>query len=162
MLQWVEDIRIHSGDLPFFEIASVSWCLSDLNSLCFAPFPSRLNADMRADTVCHALEFCEQLPGQPLCHLYPLPKVSRFSRWRSDYSDTQTLWKCCKGTLSYTQRFGDRKRWDDISNYILWIIFPSFNLDPFSPCCQRMSFLFNYYSGLAVGRKSDQSRGEEV
>lgn len=34
-----------------------------------------LSADMNADVVCHALEFCEQVPGQPLCHLYPLPKV---------------------------------------------------------------------------------------
>lgn len=29
---------------------------------------------MNADVVCHTLEFCKQDPGQPLCHLYPLPK----------------------------------------------------------------------------------------
>ncbi|CAK7307049.1 acyloxyacyl hydrolase isoform X1 [Vulpes vulpes] len=33
-----------------------------------------LNTDMNADVVCHSLEFCKQDPGQPLCHLYPLPK----------------------------------------------------------------------------------------
>ncbi|XP_027960782.1 acyloxyacyl hydrolase-like [Eumetopias jubatus] len=38
-----------------------------------------LSTDMNADVVCHTLEFCKQDPGQPLCHLYPLPKVSGFS-----------------------------------------------------------------------------------
>ncbi|XP_027430168.1 acyloxyacyl hydrolase isoform X1 [Zalophus californianus] len=33
-----------------------------------------LSTDMNADVVCHTLEFCKQDPGQPLCHLYPLPK----------------------------------------------------------------------------------------
>ncbi|XP_004418881.1 PREDICTED: acyloxyacyl hydrolase isoform X2 [Ceratotherium simum simum] len=33
-----------------------------------------LSADRNADVVCHTLEFCKQDPGQPLCHLYPLPK----------------------------------------------------------------------------------------
>lgn len=70
---------MHSGDSPVFEIASISECLKDLNSLCFAPFPSRLSADMNADVVCHTLEFCKQDAGQPLCHLYPLPKVSGVS-----------------------------------------------------------------------------------
>lgn len=32
--------------------------------------------DVNADVVCHTLEFCKQEPGQPLCHLYPLPKES--------------------------------------------------------------------------------------
>lgn len=34
-----------------------------------------LSADMSADVVCHTLEFCKQDAGQPLCHLYPLPKA---------------------------------------------------------------------------------------
>ncbi|XP_040820595.1 acyloxyacyl hydrolase isoform X2 [Ochotona curzoniae] len=33
-----------------------------------------LDKDRNADIVCHALKFCKQKPGQPLCHLYPLPK----------------------------------------------------------------------------------------
>ncbi|KAM6156825.1 acyloxyacyl hydrolase isoform 2-T2 [Erethizon dorsatum] len=33
-----------------------------------------LDADMNADMVCHTLDFCKQNPGQPQCHLYPLPK----------------------------------------------------------------------------------------
>ncbi|XP_021554963.1 acyloxyacyl hydrolase isoform X1 [Neomonachus schauinslandi] len=33
-----------------------------------------LSTDMNADVLCHTLEFCKQDPGQPLCHLYPLPK----------------------------------------------------------------------------------------
>ncbi|XP_003788638.2 acyloxyacyl hydrolase [Otolemur garnettii] len=33
-----------------------------------------LSAQMNADVVCHALEFCKQDSGQPFCHLYPLPK----------------------------------------------------------------------------------------
>ncbi|XP_037693015.1 acyloxyacyl hydrolase isoform X2 [Choloepus didactylus] len=35
-----------------------------------------LSADMNADVVCHSLEFCKQDAGQPLCHLYPAPKVT--------------------------------------------------------------------------------------
>ncbi|XP_023400061.1 acyloxyacyl hydrolase isoform X2 [Loxodonta africana] len=35
-----------------------------------------LSADMNADVVCHALEFCKQDAGRPLCHLYPPPKVA--------------------------------------------------------------------------------------
>ncbi|KAM8770098.1 acyloxyacyl hydrolase [Rhynchonycteris naso] len=34
-----------------------------------------LAAKMTADVVCHTLEFCQQDPGQPVCHLYPLPKA---------------------------------------------------------------------------------------
>ncbi|XP_057588675.1 acyloxyacyl hydrolase isoform X2 [Hippopotamus amphibius kiboko] len=33
-----------------------------------------LTANMTADVVCHALKFCKRDPGQPFCHLYPLPK----------------------------------------------------------------------------------------
>lgn len=41
----------------------------------FGPDITKLfRADMNADVVCHTLEFCKQDPGQPLCHLYPLPK----------------------------------------------------------------------------------------
>ncbi|XP_023569310.1 acyloxyacyl hydrolase isoform X2 [Octodon degus] len=36
-----------------------------------------LDADMNADRVCHTLEFCRQEPGQPWCHLYPLPEEVR-------------------------------------------------------------------------------------
>ncbi|ELK12664.1 Acyloxyacyl hydrolase [Pteropus alecto] len=41
-----------------------------------------LSADMNADVVCHTLEFCKQDAGQPLCHLYPLPKTLRGYHWR--------------------------------------------------------------------------------
>ncbi|KGL81593.1 Acyloxyacyl hydrolase, partial [Tinamus guttatus] len=34
--------------------------------------------EMNADVVCHSLKLCKQDPGQPLCHLYPPPKVSFF------------------------------------------------------------------------------------
>ncbi|XP_012861446.2 acyloxyacyl hydrolase [Echinops telfairi] len=34
-----------------------------------------LNADVNADVVCHTLAFCKQKTGQPLCHLYALPKA---------------------------------------------------------------------------------------
>ncbi|XP_062971179.1 acyloxyacyl hydrolase isoform X2 [Cynocephalus volans] len=33
-----------------------------------------LSANMNADVLCHTVGFCKQDPGQPLCHLYPLPK----------------------------------------------------------------------------------------
>ncbi|NXP28154.1 AOAH hydrolase, partial [Scytalopus superciliaris] len=33
---------------------------------------------MNADVVCHSLKLCKQDPGQPLCHLYPPPKVHHF------------------------------------------------------------------------------------
>ncbi|XP_004676915.1 PREDICTED: acyloxyacyl hydrolase [Condylura cristata] len=36
-----------------------------------------LNENMNADMVCHALDFCKQDTGQPLCHLYHFPKEAR-------------------------------------------------------------------------------------
>ncbi|NXT81376.1 AOAH hydrolase, partial [Zapornia atra] len=38
-----------------------------------------IDREMNADVVCHSLKLCRQDPGQPLCHLYPPPKVSWFS-----------------------------------------------------------------------------------
>uniref|UniRef100_A0A8C9G3K6 Acyloxyacyl hydrolase n=1 Tax=Pavo cristatus TaxID=9049 RepID=A0A8C9G3K6_PAVCR len=38
-----------------------------------------IDREMNADVVCHSLRLCKQDPGQPLCHLYPPPKVSCFS-----------------------------------------------------------------------------------
>uniref|UniRef100_A0A8C0FK54 Acyloxyacyl hydrolase n=1 Tax=Bubo bubo TaxID=30461 RepID=A0A8C0FK54_BUBBB len=38
-----------------------------------------IDRKMNADVVCHSLKLCKQDPGQPLCHLYPPPKVSWFS-----------------------------------------------------------------------------------
>ncbi|NWX15855.1 AOAH hydrolase, partial [Aegotheles bennettii] len=38
-----------------------------------------IDREMNADVVCHSLRLCKQDPGQPLCHLYPPPKVSWFS-----------------------------------------------------------------------------------
>ncbi|NWH16329.1 AOAH hydrolase, partial [Grus americana] len=35
-----------------------------------------IDREMNADVVCHSLKLCKQDPGQPLCHLYPPPKVS--------------------------------------------------------------------------------------
>uniref|UniRef100_A0A8B9DL79 Acyloxyacyl hydrolase n=1 Tax=Anser cygnoides TaxID=8845 RepID=A0A8B9DL79_ANSCY len=34
-----------------------------------------IDREMNADVVCHSLRLCKQDPGQPLCHLYPPPKV---------------------------------------------------------------------------------------
>ncbi|OXB83213.1 UNVERIFIED_CONTAM: hypothetical protein H355_001965 [Colinus virginianus] len=34
-----------------------------------------IDREMNADVVCHSLKLCKQDPGQPLCHLYPPPKV---------------------------------------------------------------------------------------
>ncbi|KAI4585339.1 hypothetical protein MJG53_020639 [Ovis ammon polii x Ovis aries] len=59
-------------------VKRVTW-LWLLTSLCFTLFPSRFRADMNADVVCHTLKFCKQDPGQPLCHLYPLPKVTELT-----------------------------------------------------------------------------------
>lgn len=57
-----------------------------------------LSADMNADVVCHALEFCEQAPGQPLCHLYPLPKVA----WKFTLEKARQLVKGSP-TLKYSR-----------------------------------------------------------
>lgn len=38
-----------------------------------------IDREMNADVVCHSLRLCKQDPGQPLCHLYPPPKVSCFT-----------------------------------------------------------------------------------
>lgn len=112
--------RIHSGDFYLLSkllLFSNTWEL--LNSLCFALFPARFRAHMNADVVCHTLEFCKQDPGQPLCHLYPLPKVSGFSFWMSDHNDMQALWTCCKGRFSFTGSVvWDRDLKNDIFHYI--------------------------------------------
>ncbi|XP_026302935.1 acyloxyacyl hydrolase isoform X2 [Piliocolobus tephrosceles] len=73
-----------------------------------------LSADMNADVVCHTLEFCKQNTGQPLCHLYPLPKetwkftlekarqivkkspVPKYSRSGSDICSLPLLAKICQ------------------------------------------------------------------
>lgn len=49
------------------------------NSLCFRTISFSIDREMNADVVCHSLKLCKQDPGQPLCHLYPPPKVSWFS-----------------------------------------------------------------------------------
>ncbi|XP_036309726.1 acyloxyacyl hydrolase isoform X2 [Pipistrellus kuhlii] len=48
-----------------------------------------LSADMNADVVCHTLKFCHQGPGQPLCHLYPLPKEA----WKSTLEKARQIVK---------------------------------------------------------------------
>ncbi|XP_033049508.1 acyloxyacyl hydrolase isoform X6 [Trachypithecus francoisi] len=73
-----------------------------------------LSADMNADVVCHTLEFCKQNTGQPLCHLYPLPKetwkftlekarqivkkspILKYSRSVSDICSLPVLAKICQ------------------------------------------------------------------
>ncbi|XP_054427332.1 acyloxyacyl hydrolase [Pteronotus mesoamericanus] len=73
-----------------------------------------LDADMNADVVCHALEFCQPEPGQALCHLYPLPKETweftlekarqivkkprtpKYSRSSSDICSLPFLTKICQ------------------------------------------------------------------
>jgi len=49
------------------------------NSLCLCTISFSIDREMNADVVCHSLKLCKQNPGQPLCHLYAPPKVSRFS-----------------------------------------------------------------------------------
>uniref|UniRef100_A0A8D0YFV0 Acyloxyacyl hydrolase n=1 Tax=Sus scrofa TaxID=9823 RepID=A0A8D0YFV0_PIG len=53
-----------------------------------------LEAKLNADVVCHTLKFCKQDPGQPLCHLYPLPKT--YSRSDSDICSLPFLAKICQ------------------------------------------------------------------
>lgn len=48
------------------------------NSLCLCTISFSIDREMNADVVCHSLKLCKQDPGQPLCHLYPPPKVSCF------------------------------------------------------------------------------------
>lgn len=72
----------------------IVWCRGDLashgnsfsfkhpeehNSLCLCTISFSIDKEMNADVVCHSLKLCKQDPGQPLCHLYPPPKVSWFS-----------------------------------------------------------------------------------
>lgn len=107
---------------------------------------------MNADVVCHTLEFCHQGPGQALCHLYPLPKVSEWLSRGHQMAVTCMPFGCVKASSAVlTQRLGDRKRQDDIFNYIVWK-----NGLKFQKKC------LTYYAGLAIGRQSDQLRTEEV
>ncbi|XP_059251642.1 acyloxyacyl hydrolase isoform X2 [Mustela nigripes] len=67
-----------------------------------------LSANINADVVCHTLEFCKQDPGQPLCHLYPLPK--KHSRSSSDICSLPFLAKICqriKSTIQNSVPFKD-------------------------------------------------------
>ncbi|XP_008684722.1 acyloxyacyl hydrolase isoform X2 [Ursus americanus] len=87
-----------------------------------------LSTDMNADVVCHTLEFCKQDPGQPLCHLYPLPKEAwkftlekarqivkksptpEYSRSSSDVCSLPFLAKICqriKSTIKNSVPFKD-------------------------------------------------------
>lgn len=60
----------------------------------------------------------------------------------------------CKGRSAVrTQRRGDRKRQDDIFNYVVWENSLKF---------QKMPFLLTWDAGLAIGKKSEQLRTEEV
>lgn len=78
-------------------------------------------ADKNADVVCHTLKFCKQDPGQPLCHLYPLPKEAwtftlekarqivkkspalKYSRSGSDICSLPFLAKICQKIKLATQ-----------------------------------------------------------
>ncbi|PNI20955.1 AOAH isoform 3 [Pan troglodytes] len=82
-----------------------------------------LSADMNADVVCHTLEFCKQNTGQPLCHLYPLPKetwkftlqkarqivkkslILKYSRSGSDICSLPVLAKICQKIKLYVYNF---------------------------------------------------------
>ncbi|XP_044918811.1 acyloxyacyl hydrolase isoform X1 [Mustela putorius furo] len=87
-----------------------------------------LSANINADVVCHTLEFCKQDPGQPLCHLYPLPKepwkftlekarqivkkspILKHSRSSSDICSLPFLAKICqriKSTIQNSVPFKD-------------------------------------------------------
>uniref|UniRef100_A0A8C5ZEU1 Acyloxyacyl hydrolase n=1 Tax=Marmota marmota marmota TaxID=9994 RepID=A0A8C5ZEU1_MARMA len=48
-----------------------------------------LEAGMNADVVCHTLEFCKQNTGQPLCHLYLLPRSDQLIPGCPGLSDQQ-------------------------------------------------------------------------
>uniref|UniRef100_A0A8C9CV83 Acyloxyacyl hydrolase n=1 Tax=Phocoena sinus TaxID=42100 RepID=A0A8C9CV83_PHOSS len=61
-----------------------------------------LRADVNADVVCHALEFCKQDPGQPLCHLYPLPK----EMWKLTLEKARQIVKKSP-TLTYSRSGSD-------------------------------------------------------
>lgn len=61
-----------------------------------------LSADMTADVVCHHLKFCEQVPGQPLCHLYPLPKEA----WKLTLENARQIVKGSP-TLKYSRMSSD-------------------------------------------------------
>lgn len=61
-----------------------------------------LSADMTADVVCHHLKFCEQVPGQPLCHLYPLPKEA----WKWTLENARQIVKGSP-TLKYSRISSD-------------------------------------------------------
>lgn len=61
------------------EISPASKYLEECVGLCFNTISFSIDREMNADVVCHSLRLCKQDPGQPLCHLYPAPKVSYFS-----------------------------------------------------------------------------------
>ncbi|XP_024418857.2 acyloxyacyl hydrolase isoform X3 [Desmodus rotundus] len=61
-----------------------------------------LDADMNADVVCHTLKFCQQEPGQALCHLYPLPKET----WKFALEKARQMVKKSP-TLKYSRSSSD-------------------------------------------------------
>uniref|UniRef100_A0A8D0PN29 Saposin B-type domain-containing protein n=1 Tax=Sus scrofa TaxID=9823 RepID=A0A8D0PN29_PIG len=61
-----------------------------------------LEAKLNADVVCHTLKFCKQDPGQPLCHLYPLPKEA----WKFTLTKARQIVKKSP-TLTYSRSDSD-------------------------------------------------------
>lgn len=103
-----ESIQIHPGDLTFSDRASASSCLRDLNSFCFAPFPARLAKAMKADVVCHALEFCKEDGGQSQCRLHQHSQVSKLCSECHFPGDFRHIGNVIKGDwASFVQWFVD-------------------------------------------------------
>ncbi|XP_069715956.1 acyloxyacyl hydrolase [Phaenicophaeus curvirostris] len=57
-----------------------------------------IDKQMNADVVCHSLKLCKQDPGQPLCHLYPPPKMGLSTAIRK----AKRIMKTSKDLKSFT------------------------------------------------------------
>ncbi|NXK98763.1 AOAH hydrolase, partial [Formicarius rufipectus] len=56
---------------------------------------------MNADVVCHSLKLCKQDPGQPLCHLYPPPKVIHHL-WKLMHPSSFILFPLQKSSMGFS------------------------------------------------------------
>uniref|UniRef100_A0A7M4EWE3 Acyloxyacyl hydrolase n=1 Tax=Crocodylus porosus TaxID=8502 RepID=A0A7M4EWE3_CROPO len=61
-----------------------------------------LEYKMNADVVCHSIKLCKQDAGQPLCHLYPPPKVIKLEFNQFIYTEFFTVFLFLGGKKSFS------------------------------------------------------------
>lgn len=117
-------------------IASASKHPKEYNCLSFCTISFSIDREMNADVVCHSLRLCKQDPGQPLCHLYPPPKVSCFLTSFKVVSCGRLL----KLGLRSTEAFRPCVLFGGESTFLIWMLSENACLNGrYTACCWSVS-----------------------